>query len=76
MKRIWLVLGVACLACCLPLIIPFLGIAGFAGLGGWVSGLNWAEIACLALIAAAVATAILFARRRRKADGPACDVRE
>jgi hypothetical protein len=76
MKRVWWALGLACLACCLPLIIPFLGVAGLAGLGGWATGLSWAEIACVALIAGAVAGAAIFMRRRRKANGPACDVRE
>lgn len=76
MKRVWLALGLACLACCLPLIVPFFGVAAFAGFGGWATGLNWAEIACLALIAGAIATAAIFMLRRRKANGPACDVRE
>jgi hypothetical protein len=76
MKRVWLALGFACLACCLPLILPFLGVAGFAGLGGWAAGLNWAEIACVALVAGAIAGAAIFILRRRKTNGPACDVRE
>lgn len=76
MKRVCLALSLACLACCLPLIIPFLGVAGFAGLGGWATGLNWVEIACVALIAGAIAGAAIFMLRRRKANGPACDVGE
>lgn len=74
MKRVWLALGLACLACCLPLIIPFMGAAGLTGLGGWAAGLNWTEIACLALFAGAIAAAALFVTRRRKSHGPACDV--
>jgi len=76
MKRVWLALGLACLACCLPLIVPFLGVAGFAGLGGWATGLNWAEVACLALIAGAIATAAVFFLRRRKANRPTSNARE
>jgi hypothetical protein len=76
MKRMWLALGLACLACCLPLIIPFLGVAGLAGLGAWTGGLNWAEIACSAAIAGAVVVAVLFVVRRRRASGPACDIRK
>lgn len=76
MKRVWLALGLACLACCLPLLVPFLGVAGFAGLSGWAAGLNWAEIACLALIGGAMTGATLFFLRRRKAEAPACDMRD
>lgn len=76
MKRVWLALGLACLACCLPLIIPLLGAAGFAGLGAWARGLNWAEIACLTLIAGAATAAALFIFSRRRASGPACNVRD
>lgn len=76
MKRVWLTLGLACLACCLPLIIPFMGAAGLTGLGGWAAGSNWAEIACLALIAGAIAATALFVVRRRNTRGPACDVRD
>lgn len=76
MKRVWLALGLACLACCLPLIIPFLGVAGFATVGGWAAGLNWAEIACLSVIAGAIVTAAILFSRRRRATDPACDVRE
>jgi hypothetical protein len=76
MKRVWLALGLACLVCCLPLFVPFLGTAAFAGLGAWAGGLNGAEIACLALIAAGVAAAAIFWLRRRRAAGPACQVRD
>lgn len=76
MKRIWLALGLACLACCLPLILPFVGVAGLTGLGAWAGGLGWSEIACLAGIAGAIAVAVLFAVRRRGTSGPACDMRE
>lgn len=76
MKRIWLGLGLACLACCLPLVLPFLGIAGLAGLGAWAGGLNWAEIACLAVIVGAIGVAVLYIARQRRTNGPACDGRE
>lgn len=75
MKRIWLALGLACLACCLPLIVPMLAGAGI-GLGAWSVGLGWTEIACLALIAAAVAIATLVIVRRRGTDGPTCDMKD
>jgi hypothetical protein len=60
----------------LPLIIPFLGVAGVAGLGGWAGGLNWTEIACVAVLAGAVLAAVIFWLRRRRADGAQCEVRE
>lgn len=75
MKRIWIALGLACLACCLPFVLPLLAGAGL-GVGAWSLGLDWAEIACLALIAAAAALAALVVMRRRKTDGPACDVKD
>lgn len=77
MKRFWLLLGLGCLACCLPLIVPFIGAAGLAGVGGWASGLSWPEVACLAaIVAATVVGIIVVLRRRRAATAPSCDVRE
>lgn len=76
MKRIWLAFGLACLVCCLPLILPFIGVAGLTGLSAWAGGLPWPEIACLALFAGLLVAGIIFVvRRRRRASGPACDVR-
>lgn len=76
MKNLWLAFGLACLICCLPLLVPFLGIAGLAGLSAWAGGLPWPEIACLAFLAGMlVVGVILVVRRRRQASGPTCDVR-
>lgn len=76
-KRVFLGFGLACLACCIPLFLPLLGAGGIAGAGGWLAGLGWSEIACVAVIAAAVAAGlVLVIRRRRKAQAPYCDVRE
>lgn len=75
MNRFWL-LGLACLVCCLPLIVPFLGAAGLTGAGAWLGGLGWAEIACLALLVGAIAVAGLVFLRRRRASGPYCDVKD
>lgn len=66
MKRFWLVLGLGCVACCLPLIVPFLGAAGLAGVGGWASGLNWLEVVCLAGVVAVTAVGIIVLVRRRR----------
>jgi membrane protein implicated in regulation of membrane protease activity len=77
-KRVIFGFGLACLACCIPLLLPVLGAGAVAGAAGWLAGLDWAELACLGL-AAAVAAAILvlvMRRGRRKADGPYCDLRE
>lgn len=77
MKRFSLLLGLGCLACCLPLIVPFLGAVGLAGLGGWASGLSWPEVACLAaIVAVAVVGIIVMLRRRRTIAAPSCDVRD
>lgn len=76
MKRVWLAFGLACVACCLPLIIPFLAAAGLTGAGAYVAGLNWAEIACLAVIGGAFVAIAILVLRRRRADGPSCEVRE
>lgn len=75
-KRVILGFGLACVACCAPLLLPLLGIGGVASLGGWLSGLGWAEVICLGLIAGAGLVALALRRRRQKADGPYCDVRE
>jgi len=76
MKRVWIALGLACVACCLPLIIPFLGIAGVAGLGGWATGMNWAEIACQALIAGAIGAVAVIFLKRREARRPGSEASE
>lgn len=77
-KRVILGLGLACLACCMPLLLPGLAASGLAGGGGWLVGLDWAEITCLAVVAAVVAAMLVLAarRHRRKADGSYCDVGE
>ncbi len=79
-KRVMFRLALGCLACCLPLLAPILGVGGVGGVvsvGGWLGGLDWTTIACVGLIAAVAAGMLVFAvRRRRRADGPSCDVRE
>ena len=57
-------------------VIDGLAASGVAGAGGWLVGLDWAEITCLAVVAAVVAAMLVLAarRHRRKADGPYCDV--
>lgn len=77
-KRVMAGLGLACLACCMPLIVPMLGAAGMVSASGWLGGLTWSEIACIGLVAAMAAGALVFVlrRRRRKVDGPYCDGKE
>ncbi len=74
-------LGLACAACCAPLLLPLFAGAGLAGLAGagvsGLSGASWGEIACVAVLAALSATAVLLllrarARRQRVAR---CDCR-
>ncbi len=71
-------LGIACLACCAPLLVPLLGAAGLGGLGGRLAGLDWLEVLCAATLTAALVGVVIFLvrRRRAKASGPYCDVKE
>lgn len=71
-------LGLACLACCAPLLIPLLGAAGLGGLGGLLAGMDWLEVLCAATLAAALAGVVFFLvrRRRAKASDPYCEVKE
>lgn len=59
--------GLACAACCAPLIWPFIIGAGMggAGLGAFLSR-NLAEIICIAGIAAAVTAFFFWLRGRNK----------
>jgi hypothetical protein len=76
-KRVILGFGFACLACCVPLLLPMLGAGGIAGAGGWLVRLGWSEVVCVGLIAAVTAAVlVLVTRRRRKAEAPYCDVKE
>ncbi|OYX46912.1 MAG: hypothetical protein B7Y90_14340 [Alphaproteobacteria bacterium 32-64-14] len=70
-------LGVACAACCAPLLLPLVAGAGGAGLAGATAsgflGASWGEIACIAVLAALVAGAAVLvlragARRKRAAE--------
>lgn len=74
-------LGVACAACCAPLLLPLLGVAGGAGVAGAAAsglfGRSWAQLACDAVLLALVASALflwLHGRAKRKRAGScACD---
>lgn len=73
-------MGVACAACCAPLVLPLIAGAGGAGLAGATAsgflGASWGEIACIAILAAlAVGTVVLALRagaRRKRAVECAC----
>lgn len=73
MKPVWLI-GLACLACCLPLVGAFFGAAGSAGIGGLLGGLDWEEIACIAPLFGAAAAIWLL--RRRRGSARHCDVKD
>jgi hypothetical protein len=77
-RKLMVGLGIACVACCAPLIVPLLGAAGLGGLSGRLAGLDWLEVLCAAVVAAALAGVVIFVvrRRRAKASGPFCDVKE
>lgn len=76
-KRVIFGVGLACLACCAPLLAPMLAAGGVFGAGGWLGGLDWAEIACLVLVAALAAGAVVIViRRHRRAEAPYCEVKE
>lgn len=69
-------LGVACAACCAPLLLPLLSVAGGAGVvsaaASGVFGRSWAQLACDAALVALVASALFLmfrgrARRKRAA---------
>jgi len=73
MKRLgWLAVGVACAACCAPLLPPLLAAVGLGGLGGalagWVGGLGVSELICLAGFAALGAGAVVWLLRRRRSE--------
>lgn len=40
-RKLMVGLGIACVACCAPLIVPLLGAAGLGGLSGRLAGLDW-----------------------------------
>lgn len=73
-------LGVACAACCAPLLLPLIAGAGGAGLAGATAsgflGASWGEIACIAIFTAlGVGTVVLALRagaRRKRAAECAC----
>lgn len=66
-------LGVACAACCAPLLLPLIGVAGGAGVAGAAAsglfGRSWAQLACDAVLVALAGSAVflmLRARAKRK----------
>ncbi len=73
--------GVACAACCAPLLLPLLGVAGGAGVAGAAAsglfGRSWAQLACDAVLMALAASALfLFLRgraKRKRAAECACE---
>lgn len=73
-------LGVACAACCAPLLLPLIAGAGGAGLAGATAsgflGASWGEVACIAILAAlAFGTVVLALRagaRQKRAAECAC----
>lgn len=68
---VWLGLGAACVACCAPLLIPLVGMAGAASAGtfasGYLLGLPLNIVVGAALLAAmAAGTGIWLMLRRAK----------
>ena len=68
--------GVACAACCAPLLAPLLLGAGGAGLAGGAAsgflGASWGEIACVAIfVALAASAAVLLVQARARMRKPA-----
>ena len=74
-------LGVACAACCAPLLLPLLGVAGGAGVASAAAsglfGRTWAQLACDAVIVALAASALFLWLRgrakRKQAASCACE---
>lgn len=62
-------LGVACAACCAPLVLPLIGVAGGAGAvgvaAGGLFGRSWAQLACDAILLAFAASAVFLIVRAR-----------
>lgn len=78
--KIVVTLGLACAACCAPLILPwFVGVGGAGLTGALVGGMlgaSWAEIAFIAVLAALATGATLLLRtaaRRKRAPPCACN---
>ena len=73
-------LGLACAACCAPLLLPLLGVAGGVGVAGaaagGVFGMSWGEIACSIILMALAASALFLVVRtqakRKRAEECAC----
>ena len=59
-------LGLACLACCLPLIVGFLATVGVVGSGLGVLLRSWWPVIVTLVAAAVVAAVWLFRRGQRK----------
>jgi len=59
-------LGIACLACCLPLIMGFLATVGLVGSGLGVLLRSWWPVVVTLVAAAVVAAVWLFRRGQRK----------
>jgi hypothetical protein len=74
------VAGIACVACCAPLIAPAVGAAlasaGLAGLGAGLFGVSWPQLICIGVVAGGVAFVAwrFLAARRRQAAAPSCEV--
>ena len=70
------VIGLACVACCAPLLLPLFVGAGFAGLGAGASGallgLPLAVVICGAILAALAVGFVIWMTMRRAAATKAC----
>lgn len=66
----WLGLGVACLACCIPLVAGSLTALGIgAAVSAGIGGVSWEALLCLGVPAFAVGVAaVLWASSRRKRE--------
>lgn len=73
--------GVACAACCAPLLLPLLGVAGGAGVtsaaASGLFGRSWGQLACDAILVALAASALFLwlqgRAKRRRAASCACE---
>lgn len=62
-------LGVACATCCVPLLLPLIGVAGGTGVAtvaaGGLFGRSWAQLACDAVLAVLIVSGVFLVLRAR-----------